>query len=281
MRYGAQLARVFSTTFARQVINGKGNSYLKEMSDVFSFMKEVISNCDYDLLYRYAFMLLANDYRNEYVYKTMFYTCLLKEKEKINQLDVVTELRIGNSISDIASFGSKKTSNSVEIKSDIDNVKKSLAQVVDYQKMFPSVYLISSRKQIDSIFKELSRDVGLLVLNMDLSIDIIRNAKYNDKMLDIKTMFYTLRRNEYESVIFDYYHYVPNVPSGKIFTECFDLAMKIPTTDFYRLFRKRIAERIHNEDIDIDVPDHLIFVGKKSSLTKKEKYLFMEKVMPV
>ena len=280
MKYGAQLARIFTTSFAREVISGNESGYLKEMQVAFPFIKQVLSNNDYKLLFKNAFLLLAEDYRNEYVYKTVFYSKVLEEQERCNKLNVTTELRSGNSITDIASFGSKRTSNSIEIKSDIDNVLKAKDQVLDYQKMFPLVSLISSKKQIDHIYKEIPSDIGLIALNSDLSISVLKKPKYNDSFLDKNTMFYTLRRYEYEMLVLDYYKFVPDVPNGLIFEECYKLAMNIPVTDFYKIFRKRLSERIHAEDTDgLGIPDYLTFMARKSSLTKKEKTKFIEKVI--
>ncbi|ULQ60674.1 sce7726 family protein [Brucepastera parasyntrophica] len=281
MKHVAQLSRIFTTTFARKIINGSDELFLNELKPTFSFINEVLANSDYELLYKNAFILLANDYRNEYIYKTVFYSQILEDKEKSSNFSVISELRTGNSIADIATFGSKRTSNSIEIKSDIDKISKATTQVIDYQKMFPLVSLISSKDQIDKIFKVISKDIGLLVLNNDLSINILRNAKYNDSLLDKKTMFYTLRRHEYELLIKEYYGYVPNVPNGLIFSECFSLAMEIPMLFFYRLFRKRLAERIQIEDYsDNRIPNYLTFIARKSSLTKNEKKQFIEKVLP-
>ncbi len=82
MKYGAQLARIFSTSFARQLINDAEKTYLIELQNEFPFIKEVLANQDYNLLYKNAFMLLANDYRNEYIYKTVFYTKMLETEEQ-------------------------------------------------------------------------------------------------------------------------------------------------------------------------------------------------------
>ncbi len=214
---------------------------------------------------------------NIYIKQFFIQKCL---KQKNNEtLDVITELRAGIQLQN-SSFERGKYSNSIEIKSDIDHVIKAIDQITDYQKMFPLVSLISSNRQIESINKHIPLEIGLIVLKEDLAVEIIRKPKYNDTLLDKKTMFYTLRRYEYEKLIFDYYKYIPDVPSGKIFTACLNLAMEIPMNDFYQLFRKNITERVHAEDSPQEnIPAYLVFIAKKSSLNRKEKTQFIHKVL--
>ena len=277
MNHGQALSRIFTPNFARKIIADKADIYIRELTTIFGVLKKPLINGDYKQLYKKAFDIMKEDYRNEYVYKTFYYKNFLELKEKKQKTFVTSELRIGSSIADLVSL--EKDGITIEIKSDIDKIEKSIKQINNYQKMFPYTSLISNKDKIIKVKEKVPNQTGLYILHKDLNIECVREAIYFDEKIDYKTMFYTLRRTEYENIINNYYNELPNVPSGDIFEACFKKGEKIPKDLFINLFNTEIKNRIVKLDNpSFGVPDYLIFLAKKSSLNKKEKELFIKKI---
>jgi hypothetical protein len=68
----------------------------------------------------------------------------------------------------------KKRITAIEIKSDMDNLKRIHEQIKEYRKIFDYVVLVITQKHLNKIMEVTSNDIGIYLVNEDTSIKIIR-----------------------------------------------------------------------------------------------------------
>ena len=87
------------------------------------------------------------------------------------------------------------------------------------------------------------------------------------------TIFKTLRKPEYLSLVQEFFGEVPDVPNTKIFRFCYDLLSQIAIEDFQKRVMKKLKEREisqHTLLISRKVPKELSYICNSLDLNKEE-----------
>lgn len=191
---------------------------------------------------------LRKNYRNEYFYKNTLFNKLLLGVHSVNTTTGLTEVSISKSKADFIMINGK--ANVYEIKTELDNLDRLKVQILDYYKAFDHVTVVSYENNlmnIQDIIRQLGRPVGVRVIRKNGSIGKIKEAQRFDEDLDKEVIFKILRKYEYESILNNYYSYIPEVSQFCHYSVCKDMFNDIPLSESYPLFLKVLKSRV---DID-------------------------------
>lgn len=158
-------------------------------------------------------------YRNEYFYKNTILNQLLIRKHDLYNTAALTELPISDSKADFIMINGRGVV--YEIKTDLDNLLRLENQIKDYYKVFSYVYVVVGNKQLSHV-KEYLREqkVGIYELTSGGKLICRKKARCNKENLSYEAMFQVLRKAEFESILLQHFHKLPEVNSFRYYREC-------------------------------------------------------------
>lgn len=220
----ATIAKLFSPVYFDHLANQNE----KEIGFLINSFKNYCKDVDCFTLksaYSHFYKLLLKNYRNEYVFKNLIFKDLILKNHNIYDCVSIPEFNVGLSKADLAVFNG--TSTVYEIKSDKDSTERLSSQISDYQNFFEYLNVVISEKHLKKVKSIIPQQTGILLISGTGRIDIYREAKSNLDNLTHRTLFNSLRKNEYLSIIKKQYGIAIDLPNTKIFTECFNLFTEI------------------------------------------------------
>lgn len=241
-------ANMFSTTRFNKLVLDGDLSYIQSKISVYGTASSQPINTVGDYL-KYAYALLLNNYRNEYIYKNIIINKILLGKHRLNTSTILNEFKIGKSIADLVLLNG--TSKVYEIKTELDSLYRCHSQVSDYRKVFKHIYIVTHISLANRYLNELDPDIGIIALTEHNTLRTIREAVKRTDCLDGETMIKCLRKSEYSNIIKAYFGELPLVTPVKYFSECKELFSQIP------------VETLH---------DMMVLELKKRSIKEKEKF---------
>ncbi len=157
------------------------------------------------------------------------------------------------------------------------------SQINDYYKAFTKIYVVTND---DNLAKSIStvhnKKVGFITLSQNNSLVVQKKAEVDNSFLSHEVIFKILRKNEYEKIILDEFHELPQTTPVMYYRECLNLVKDINIIDFQR----KAINVLRNRNIDFReeylrfVPKELKFPFYFSNLRKKEYYklnMFLQK----
>ena len=244
-------SRVINRVFTRTVMNDlikKGHS---EIFDV--VVQRYIDDPEgknHGELISEIYSHLGDSYRNEYYYMNTLLNKLLVGIHSVNTTTALSQIRIADHIADFVMINGE--GQVYEIKSDLDNFERLSDQLYDYYKAFSKVSVLASDHEIERVEKVLDKmgdmgnSVGIYVLSEKDTIfskNRGRPPKQYDENLDYKCIFALLRKKEYENIILQYYHELPQVPPVSFYKACLEMFSGIPILDAQNLAFKELKKR--------------------------------------
>lgn len=262
------LSQIFSPTFFKRIVLFNDTSFLDCKIEKLVKTKE---NKTYGDILKEIYSQLELNYKSEYVYKNTLLIKNLLKKYSLKNTILLNEFRIENSIADfILLNGEVKL---FEIKTDLDNFSKLEKQILDYKKFANKIYVVVSTKNIQKTFDLfVNSKIGIIEFTNKNSIKVVKEAESDKSDLNHESIFKTLRKKEYESLIKDYYGQIPNVPNTLIYKECLALAKKIDIETFHHLaFNKLKTRNIKFPEIltSSSVPNELKHICYSLDLNEK------------
>ena len=247
--------------------------------DIYSFEKKIkkhfnTSNKSYknnaDIIKK-IYYYLSDDYRCEYIYKNALFLDII-EKYGLEDTAVLNEFRIGVSKADLIMLNGEIKI--YEIKTELDDFSKLPKQLADYQKIADKVYVVTNPKFLDKLFSEYKdSNIGICVLENKEELKEEKAAKSNSHYFDFATIFKTLRKPEYLSLVQECFGEIPDVPNTKIFRVCYDLLSQLKTEEFQKKVLKKIKERKRKENkllISNRIPKELKYICNSLDFSKEE-----------
>lgn len=213
---------------------------------------------------------LLKFYRSEYVYKNKLIDELLVKKRCFGNTVALNEFHIGNSIADLVLMNGKATI--FEIKTEFDNLTKLSKQVDDYYAFATDVYVVAHSNHLNKLLEIYDdTNVGIIELTRRNALKYHKKALSNHKKLDHLTIFKSLRKAEYISVLKSHNIKVPNVPNTMFFKSCLALVKTINIIDFQKSAMKILKNRnIKNPERLDSVPNYLKYVCYSLNLSVLE-----------
>lgn len=205
---------------------------------------------------------LVNNYKNEYIYKNTLINKLLINKYSLKNTIALNEFKIGSSIADFVLLNGEACI--YEIKTELDSLDKLDKQIEDYIKFADKIYIVTSSKHVTNLLtKYYNTNIGIIELTKRNALRTIKEAKNMSLNFNHETLFKTLRKYEYLSLIRGYFKIVPNVPNTQIFRECLKLSEKIDILEFQKLVIQKLKLRnIANPEVfkERQIPESLKYI---------------------
>lgn len=198
----------------------------------------------------HVYKVLEKNYRNEYVYKNTFITEWLIKEYSLKDTIAFSEFRVGSAIADLALFNG--ASKAFEIKTELDNNKRLLAQLDEYSKLMEECYIVVPEELVREYLVDIPSSVGILAVKRGqrfLKIESRRDARKNTTV-DIDVLMSSVRCNEYKWMTKQAYGRLPDVNCFEMFDACKDFLGRLPTNELHKLFlcaiksRKNITPRL-------------------------------------
>lgn len=185
---------------------------------------------------------LQEKYCSEYIYKNTLLNQYFLEKYSLNTTTVLNEFKINSSIADFVLLNG--TARIYEIKTELDNLGKLDKQIEDYVRFANEVYVVTTSKYIPRLLKDYSNSsIGLIEFTSDNRFKQHKAALSNEKSFDHLTIFKTLRKGEYLSIIENYFGFIPDVPNTRIYNACLDLCKEIDVREFQKIVFNTLKKR--------------------------------------
>ena len=142
---------------------------------------------------------LRKSYRAEYIYKNEIASKLVFAKHSPRTASLVSELRVGDCILDLAVFNG--TSTAYEIKTQYDSLARLPEQLGEYLQVFDKVFVVTHRHGVEAALQSAPLQVGVMALNGRGSLTTVREASSNASSVDPVAVFRTLRQAEFLSIL--------------------------------------------------------------------------------
>lgn len=215
-----KLSRVFSSSFLLKLSRNEHIDELNDLVENHKRLNRLVKENDYRRFYNELYRKLSKEYKFEYVYKNEVYYHLHKKYNISNDDGILTEVKSGTNIADLVYLNG--TSKVYEIKTEIDSNKRLLGQIKSYSKLFKEVTVVTYQNNVEKVLSLIPEYVGVMVLVRNGEFKIVREALEYTNELDKESMFKTLRRKEYESVVMSKFGELPDVNDSKIYEACLD-----------------------------------------------------------
>lgn len=263
---------VLSRVFTRSVLKNFATS--KRIDDVYNlavklFISQPENNTNaenFELLYH----ILKNEYRNEYYYKNTLLNKLLLGVHSINTTTALTELPVAKSKADFVLINGRAVV--YEIKTELDNLDRLDGQIASYYKAFNHVCVLSYESNADMILsKYADTSVGVYAITSKGTIRQIKEPAENSDHLMAETMFYMLRKHEYENILVKYYGDLPHVSQFKYYDTCLNLFRELGVDNVYNATLKELKRRNSvSSNKFIKIPKSLKALSYFSELTPSQ-----------
>lgn len=278
-KFKQHLAKIFSRKVIIDLARNGESGYLNEILVNSGFVKFLGSDFKlidiFDAVYNY----LSKAYRSEYIYKNAIANKILLGRHSLNTSFMLTEFRVGSCKADVAIFNG--TSNVYEIKTELDSLERLAKQVAEYQNFFDKVQIITAPSQTNKISKSVEPSIGILELTPRNTIKTIQQAKSGKKRVSPETIFDSLRKSEYLSIIEKHYGTIPKVPNTQIYKECKILFNKISPELVHDLMVPLLKQRGNSQCLKHfieSVPYSLKAIALNSCLKESEANSFINKL---
>ena len=265
------LNRFFSKTTFSKILCGEYASFYDALRKQYS-TKDAKTNKD---IVSSAYSILKKEYRNEYFYKNSLLYELVLSKHKIESTKVFSELNLGKCIADFVTINGKTVV--YEIKTEFDVLDRIEQQISQYYECFPLVCVVTSEKHLKKIInKYLNTSVGIYLFNKKNKIEVIQEPTEYCNLINKKTIFGILRKNEYEFILQNSKKELPVTTQVNYYSECFKLFSELDydvilknTTSVLKSRFKSINEKF------FEVPSELKMLVYQSDYTDDDyKALF-------
>lgn len=181
---------------------------------------------DFNTLYQY----LEHNYRNEYVFKNEMLNQLVINKG-FDTTSALRELQISDCIADFA-VANNKQFEIFEIKTGLDSLARLSNQLTNYYQAFKYVSVMMAPQYYPSIKTYLSTsDTGLYILHDNDLIETIQKPQPHVDQLTYQSIFSILRKQEYEAIIYKYYHHLSHADDMHYYRDSYHMITQLPLLD--------------------------------------------------
>lgn len=215
-----------------------------------------------------AYAEMHSNYRTEYVYKNELASKILFARHTPTEASLVSEMRTGASILDVAIFNG--TSSAYEIKTEYDNFSRLSEQLSDYSRVFDKIFVVTHPAAARAALDAAPSHVGIAVLNAKGALSLRREALSNRQSVDAASVFNTLRQSEYLNILRRTHYWDGNAPRGLLFQNAKALFCELPPEvahdEAVREWRTRTTDESHASFV-ASLPSSLRALGVSEPLS--------------
>lgn len=234
------LNRIFTQTTFKQILSDTSNSEAY-YSVITRFVSDPYLKNNGDIISE-LYLYLRKNYRNEYFYKNTLLNKLLLGVHKPTTTTALTEIVVGKSKADFVLINGKAVV--YEIKTALDTFERLKTQLIDYYKAFDHVAVLTdenNRKVIETKLQD--TPVGIYLLTKKDQIRCIKTSDRFIESLDSSEVFKVMNKEEYESVLLQFFQKLPEVSQVKYYRECKKLFCQINISESYPFFLEQLKKR--------------------------------------
>lgn len=248
-----KLSKIFNSSVLSDIATGDF-SYIQKVAQQFFSDSNDLSLGE---IYQKSFEILQKNYPNEYVYKNLIATKILLGRHSLNTATMLTEFRVGTNKADCVILNGKSTC--YEIKTDYDTLTRLNDQLDAYTQIFDDVYVVCSKKHLDSVLKNTDSSIGILILSEKYTFQEIRKAR-NSVKKNKKLLIQSLRQSEYLALVEKLTGQKLVAPNTQIFDLCFDAINKFEDEKVLNAFYIEVLKkaRKNNKDFMTHMPTSLV-----------------------
>ncbi len=235
-------ARVFTAKAFRPVLAQGQSSSLSEAMQALKSDLGLGRRTSNSTVIDAAYELLANSYRNEYVYKNLITSKIFVGRHKAKNSAMLSEFRVGSAVAD--SFFLNGNATVYEIKTELDNPDKLARQLGEYYRASPLVNVVVHENSLERYERILTgTPVGLIAVGSRWTLSTVKYADECNEHLCVRTMVNTLRVREMQSVLSALGFDLPDVPNGLRYERYLNLALGVPPRTFHDVYRSVLKNR--------------------------------------
>jgi hypothetical protein len=156
-------------------------------------------------------------YRQEYIYKSAITKNILLGRHSLNTASMINEFRVGERKADAVILSG--TSTAYEVKSDLDTLARLENQILEYRKVFASVYVVAGESYLEAVCKIVPDDVGIMGLNRNYNISVERKAIDLPERTNPIDIFESIQLHESKMILQQMGIKTPDVPNTRMYDE--------------------------------------------------------------
>ena len=226
------LSRLFSSAVVRQLaVEGRSAAFTRLVRQLDTLFRDLKLPCVKDAFDAAFEILKRRGLRDEYIYKAALTHRILMGKHSLRTACMLNEFRAGSSKADIAILNG--TTTVFEIKSERDSLSRLHQQLINYRKVFASVFVIAGENHVDAVLEATPRDVGVMSLTRSFQIRTLREAMNQPFRICPLTVFQSLRTAEAADIVANAGLDIPNVPNTRLRTELRNLFASLAPEDVH------------------------------------------------
>lgn len=228
---------IFDCVIEKYVPEPQGKTYSELISDVYSY--------------------IGKEYRTEYFYKNTLLNKLMLKKHDYKKTIALTELPIANSKADFVMINGRGVV--YEIKTELDNLDRINSQIMDYQKAFSEIFIVTYQENLEKVMELVPEKIGIMQLTKRKALKVIREPISDTSNFDYYTIFKLLRKGEFENIIKSNGFLLPEVVQFEYYKECFNLIQNIEIETLQAQMLKELKKRMKTEivELSLNVPVEL------------------------
>lgn len=264
------LSKFFSTRVLKELAQENGGKYFANLLMQVNLKKSLLNKLKIGDFYEEALEALSFQEKNEYVYKNVLARKLLLGKHSLNTASMFFEFRAGDSKLDALMING--SSHAYEIKTELDELKRLPHQLLDYQKRFEHVWVLTNDRHVAGIEAIAAKDIGISVLNKKGQISIIREARKQHAYLDSIAIMSSLRRHEYTNIVKSLGFDVIGIPNTQIYTAASSFIAGVNPVKVHDLMKRELKIRFWDKQAKIArvLPGPLTAVSLGLNITEQQ-----------
>jgi hypothetical protein len=233
------LWRLFSAPVVRDLLRAGGGGAATQLlrSSGFRVRGKTLGSAYSDLYRRLATIEPA-----QYAYKNALAQRVLYSKYGARNNQIFFEFRTGASKLDALIVN--ESLHAIEVKSELDQLTRLQAQVADYKLRFSHVWVFCSERNLRSIERIVSSDVGLICLRQNRLFSIARPATCDQSKLNSVAILEMLRRQEYLSILKRFGFQEEKMPNTRLFSEAMRFGANIDPLLLHEELRLALSPRV-------------------------------------
>ncbi|MHB9027049.1 MAG: sce7726 family protein [Armatimonadota bacterium] len=273
----AALARFFSSSVVRELAHKGYSSLFGRLlhESGLSHSHHVTNTLGEFFDWAYG-VLQAKDNRHEYIYKNALAQKVLLGRHSLNTSCMITEFRAGSCKADVVILNG--TSTVYEIKSERDRLDRLEKQLHEYLKIFDQVQVITGDNHVDALERNIPVEVGIQVLTGRFSISDYRPPVSNIANVRPESIFESLQRSEYLTILNMYDITVPAVPNTRMHAVAKELFCSLTPEQAHKGMVEALKENrnpIVLREFILSVPGSLKAAAVSVPLSKSERFRFL------
>lgn len=214
----SSLTRLFSSTVVRELASkGSSSTFTRLARQTGTLLHDLNLPCVKDTFNAAFEILKTSGLRDEYIYRAALTHRILMGTHSLRTACMLNEFRTGSRKADVAILNG--TTTVYEIKSERDSLSRLDEQLINYRKVFASVFVIAGEKHMAAILNAAPADVGVMRLSPRFQISTVRNAVNEPHRICPSAVFQTLRTAEVADIVVQAGMSIPDVPNTRLRTE--------------------------------------------------------------